>query len=115
MCQYKETIPHLYFLPFLIKHAVFLFLFFLSFLSYSLCLPQARQLERKEKELESISCFYKDQLETLEKKVRTMFLSYKHAHHQKKIARTHLKIKHVNPKSFTSFKNGGVESKIVAL
>ncbi|CAK6958211.1 MICOS complex subunit mic25a-like isoform X2 [Scomber scombrus] len=28
----------------------------------------ARQLERKEKELESISCFYKDQLETLEKK-----------------------------------------------
>ncbi|CAK6958212.1 MICOS complex subunit mic25a-like isoform X2 [Scomber scombrus] len=33
----------------------------------------ARQLERKEKELESISCFYKDQLETLEKKNRDTY------------------------------------------
>lgn len=35
--------------------------------------PQARQLESKEKELASISSFYKQQLEILEKKVRTIF------------------------------------------
>jgi hypothetical protein len=33
-------------------------------------LLQAKQLERKERELATISAFYKEQLETLEKKVR---------------------------------------------
>uniref|UniRef100_A0A3Q4AP78 Uncharacterized protein n=1 Tax=Mola mola TaxID=94237 RepID=A0A3Q4AP78_MOLML len=33
----------------------------------------AKQLERKEKELASISSFYKEQLQTLEKKVRAIF------------------------------------------
>lgn len=44
---------------------------FLLLLSLPFC--QAKQLERKEKELASISSFYKEQLEILEKKVRTIF------------------------------------------
>lgn len=53
-----------------------LFLFFLSFLSPSLL--QARKLEMKERELATISSFYKEQLEILEKKVKAMSLSHKH-------------------------------------
>ncbi len=49
--------------------------FFLSYLFplSHLHLSQAKQLERRERELASISNFYKEQLETLEKKVRTIF------------------------------------------
>lgn len=46
-------------------------MFFLFFAF--LCLLQAKQLERKEKELASISSFYKEQLEILEKKVRAEY------------------------------------------
>lgn len=35
-------------------------------------------MEIKEKELASISSFYKEQLETLEKKVRTVFITFSH-------------------------------------
>lgn len=59
----------------------YLYIFLFSFLFiFSLCslllfhffpLFQAKQLERKEKQLESLSCFYKEQLETMKKKVRT--------------------------------------------
>ena len=38
-------------------------------------LLQAKQLERKERELATISAFYKEQLETLEKKVRMIRFS----------------------------------------
>lgn len=48
------------------------FVSFLSLLSFPL--SQAKKLESKEKELASISSFYKEQLEILEKKVRTIFL-----------------------------------------
>lgn len=43
------------------------------FSSTTLPLSQAKQLERKEKELATISSFYKEQLQILEKKVRTIF------------------------------------------
>lgn len=48
--------------------------FSLSFLP----LLQARNLEMKERELATISSFYREQLEILEKKVKAMSLSHKH-------------------------------------
>lgn len=40
-----------------------------------LCFSQAKLLARKEKELETISSFYKEQLEILDKKVRIVSIT----------------------------------------
>lgn len=65
------------------------FVSFLSLLSFPL--SQAKKLESKEKELASISSFYKEQLEILEKKVRTIsHLRDPWKIRRQEIARTHL-------------------------